>query len=248
MNIKFPLLTKDDIDVRIGQISKADPNKASLLLYQDARCGMKYLDKVVGATNWQKRYYEAKGLLICAISIYDSDRHEWVEKSDTGSTGTIEEEKSIASDSFKRACVCWGLARELYSAPDIWVKIESKYDKFYVKEIAYNQANEISKLVIIDSQGNVAYTFPKNAKVVDNSPKGEPKPQPTTQPKPSSESEKLGLEDYMTISNYLMTATDEEITKLENFILTKYGTKDYRDLNKNAGTLVANYVRKKVNG
>ena len=240
MEIKFPLLTKDDIEIRIGQISKNDPNKASLLLYQDARCGMKYFDKVVGPLNWKKSYYEAKGLLICAISVYNSETKEWVEKADTGSAGSIEEEKSIASDSFKRACVCWGLARELYSAPDIWVNIESKYDKFYVKEIGYNQDQEINKLVIVNAKGDIAYSFPKGAKV--STPKTEETPK---QEKPKMNG-KIGLEDYMTISNYLMTASDDDIVKFENYLISKYNTKDYRDLGETEGTIVANFIRKKV--
>jgi len=239
MEIKFPLLTKDDIEIRIGQISKADPNKASLLLYQDARCGMKYLDKVVGACNWQKRYYEAKGLLICAVAIYDSEKKEWVEKADTGSAGSIEEEKSIASDSFKRVCVNWGLARELYSAPDIWVKIKDKYDKFYVKEIGYNNNSEISKLIIVNAQGEVVYTYPKNATASIPTPKVEVRL--TEQPKT-----KISAQDIIDISNYLMIASDEDVTKFENYLITKYGTKDYRDLDETNGLMVANFVRKKV--
>ena len=246
MDIKFPLLTKDDIDIRIGQISKSDPNKASLLLYQDARCGMKYLDKVVGPTNWQKRYYEAKGLLICAVSIYDAEKKQWIEKCDTGSAQNIEEEKSIASDSFKRVCVNWGLARELYSAPDIWVKIKDKYDKFYVKEIAYDKNEEISKLIIVNGNGEIVYTFPKNAKSNDYAPKQEPKT--VEQPKPSASNEKIALEDYMLISNYLMTASDEDITKFNNYIIATYGKNDWKDLNANEGQLVANQVRRKTNG
>lgn len=238
MEIKFPLLTKDDIEIRIGQISKNNPNKASLLLYQDARCGMKYLDKVVGAVNWQKRYYEAKGLLICAISIYDSEKHEWVEKADTGSAGTIEEEKSIASDSFKRACVCWGLARELYSAPnDIWVDIESKYDKFYVKEIGYKD-QEIAKLVITNDKGNIVYSFPRIGTMKNEAPKQKEESKP--------KNGKIKLEDYFTIQNYLATATDEQITQFENWLLTKYGNKDYRDLNENDGTIVANQIKRRT--
>ena len=162
--LRFPLLTKDDIELRIGQMSK-DGTKASLLLYQDARCAMKYLDQVVGAMNWQKRYYEVRGLVICSIGIYDEDRHEWVWKDDTGSSGSIEEEKSIISDSTKRAAVAWGLARELYTAPDIWVKVESKYDKFKVASISYNEDREIKTLEIANKNNEIVYSYGLNKKV-----------------------------------------------------------------------------------
>ena len=162
--LRFPLLTKDDIELRIGQMSK-DGTKASLLLYQDARCAMKYLDQVVGAMNWQKRYYEVRGLVLCSIGIYDEERKEWVWKDDTGSSGSIEEEKSIISDSTKRAVVAWGLARELYTAPDIWVKINSKYDKFKVASISYNENREIKTLEIANEKNEIVYSYGTYKKV-----------------------------------------------------------------------------------
>lgn len=172
--IKFPLLTKDDIELRIGQMSK-DNTKASLLLYQDARCGMKYLDQIVGANKWQKKYYEVRGLVICSLGIYDDDLQQWLWKDDTGTAGSIEEEKSIVSDSFKRCCVCWGLARELYTSPTIWVKVESKYDKFYVRSITYNENREIKTLVIENEKHEVVYSYPKGANVSNNATYGENK-------------------------------------------------------------------------
>jgi len=168
--LKFPLLTKDDIELRIGQMSK-DQSKATLLLYQDARCGMKYLDQVVGAGNWQKKYYEVRGLVICSLGIYDEDRHEWTWKDDTGTAGSIEEEKSIISDSFKRSCVAWGLARELYTAPTIWVKVESKYDKFKVVNITYNENREIKTLEIANEKGEIVYSYGTYKKVSQTSEK-----------------------------------------------------------------------------
>lgn len=165
--IKFPLLNADDIECRIGQLSK-DNTKASLLLYQDARCGMKYLDQEVGAENWQKKFYAVNNLVICSLGIKTDDG--WIWKDDTGSAGSIEEEKSIISDSFKRACVCWGIGRELYTAPDVWVKIETKYDKFFVKEIGYNSKNEINKLVIVDKNGVVVYELGAKKQSFENKP------------------------------------------------------------------------------
>ena len=170
--IKFPLLTKEDIEVRIGQFNQ-DKTKASLLLYQDARCGMKYLDQVVGVNKWQKKYYEVRGLVICSLGIYDEDLQQWLWKDDTGTAGSIEEEKSVISDSFKRCCVCWGLARELYSSPNIWVEIKSKYDKFYVKSITYNENREIKTLEIENEKHEIVFSYPKNLNVSNNAVKNE---------------------------------------------------------------------------
>ena len=243
--LKFPLLTKDDIDVRIGQKSKKDPNKVSLLLYQDARCGMKYLDQVVGVGNWQKRYYECKGLVICAVSIYDEEKKQWVEKSDTGSAGDFEVEKSLASDSFKRVCVCWGLARELYTAPDIWVKTEGNYDKFFVKKIGYNANREICELFIANANGEIVYSYPKNA-ILDK---------PQTQPKqekplaePFTETRKvIRFEDLTFIKNWLMTAPDNMIERFENWLFTNFETRNPDYLTEGQGAVVVKTLKEKYN-
>ena len=78
---------------------------------------------------------------------------QWVSKEDTGTESFTEKEKGLASDSFKRACFNWGIGRELYTAPFIWVNYIMKYQekasryklnsgvKFSVKEITYNDNN-----------------------------------------------------------------------------------------------------------
>lgn len=141
---KFRDLKADEIDVRIGTIKE---NKGlQLLLYKDARVDMNILDETVGAENWQREHYECKGNLFCKVGI--NTQNGWIFKSDCGSESNTEAEKGEASDSFKRACVNWGIGRELYTAPYIWVSnnlcnITAKTkgtgyvcnDKFIVKEI-----------------------------------------------------------------------------------------------------------------
>lgn len=51
----------------------------------------------------------------------DADKSQWISKEDTGTESFTEKEKGLASDSFKRACFNWGIGRELYTAPDMWV-------------------------------------------------------------------------------------------------------------------------------
>ena len=93
----------------------------------------------------------------------------WVEKEDTGTESFAEKEKGLASDSFKRACFNWGIGRELYTAPFIWI-FETKYigknkegklglkDKFYVNSISIE--NKIIKsLIITDSKGNAIFKY-----------------------------------------------------------------------------------------
>ena len=160
--MKFRLLKADEIDVRVSTINERG---CSLLLYKDARCDMRILDETVGADKWQRRHYECKGNLFCSVGIYNGN--EWIWKDDCGAESYTEKEKGEASDSFKRACVNWGIGRELYTAPSIWVPIKDndgnaiisiekdektgKYktrDKFYVSKIAYGENGKIIGLAI----------------------------------------------------------------------------------------------------
>ena len=124
--IKFRDLTANEIDVRVGMCKD---NGLTLLLYKDARCDMTILDETVGAENWEREHYECKGNLFCKVGINTEFENEtnlpnWVYKSDCGTESNTEKEKGEASDSFKRACVNWGIGRELYTAPFTWIKAD----------------------------------------------------------------------------------------------------------------------------
>ena len=156
--IKFRDLTANEIDVRIGQISKSG-NGISLLLYKDARCDMAILDETVGAENWQRDHYECKGNLFCRVGINTNLNAEdsferWVFKSDCGTESNTEKEKGEASDSFKRACVNWGIGRELYTSPFIWINpMDDKGQENYkLKDGKCNNRFVVEKIVIADKR------------------------------------------------------------------------------------------------
>lgn len=148
--MQFRELHRDEIECRISTINEKG---LSLLLYKDARCDMNILDEVVGSENWQRTHEVVNGNLFCNLGIninyaVPSKPAEWVWKQDVGTESYTEKEKGQASDSFKRACFNWGIGRELYTAPFIWINVsdcnikEVKgkkvcYDKFYVEDIAY---------------------------------------------------------------------------------------------------------------
>lgn len=129
--MNFRELTAEDIEVR-AQSVKA--NGLVLLLYKNARVDMAILDETVGAENWQREHYECKGNLFCRVGIRCKDattaRDEWIWKSDCGTESNTEAQKGEASDSFKRACFNWGIGRELYTSPFIWLDA----DKCNIKE------------------------------------------------------------------------------------------------------------------
>ena len=128
--MKFRNLTADEIEVRVAMVKEKG---VGLLLYKDARCDMNILDETVGAENWERHHFDVKGSLFCALRIrvprYETDPdgkqilagYEWVEKCDCGTESNMEAKKGESSDSFKRAGFCWGIGRELYTAPFIWV-------------------------------------------------------------------------------------------------------------------------------
>ena len=97
----------------------------------------------------------------CTVSIYDSDLKEWISKEDTGTESSTEAEKGLASDSFKRACFNWGIGRELYTAPFIWIPSEKCninqgkcFDKFRVEKIKIEN-KKITGLAIWNDTKNI---------------------------------------------------------------------------------------------
>ena len=116
----FRDLRADEIECRVAQ---AKQNGVSILLYKDARCDQNILDETVGPMGWQRQH--SRDNANCTVSIWDKEKGMWVGKEDTGKESNTEAEKGLASDSFKRACFNWGIGRELYTAPFIWVKAEA---------------------------------------------------------------------------------------------------------------------------
>lgn len=173
---EFRKLRADEIDCRIGTINEKG---LSLLLYKDARCDMNVLDETVGPLNWKREHTRENRN--CIVSIWDSEKKEWISKEDTGTESNTEAEKGLASDSFKRACVNWGIGRELYTAPFIWVKAEDCNivpgfngkkkcsDKFIVTKLNYKENGDIDGLAITNSRTSKLVfvqmpTDPKNKK------------------------------------------------------------------------------------
>lgn len=160
---RFRALRADEVDARVGTCNEKG---FSLLLYKDARCDQNILDETVKPENWQRRHYEVKGNMFCSVGIYDTEKKEWIWKDDCGTESNTEKEKGEASDSFKRACFNWGIGRELYTAPFIYIKgnTEQKGSKYvpvfrnFKVLVLENKDGKISKLQI-SGDGDVIYEF-----------------------------------------------------------------------------------------
>jgi hypothetical protein len=171
------LLGKEDIDVRVAQTNTYNNNgqlvvKVSLLLYKDARVDMKVLDELFTPMGWKRTHKLIGDRLYCQVEVWDAEKKEWICKEDVGVESNTEAEKGQASDSFKRACVNWGIGRELYTAPRIVVELkENEYTKdqnnrikvwatFSVNSIGYDtKTRTITSLEIQERFGNVRYSM-----------------------------------------------------------------------------------------
>lgn len=172
-------LRADEIEVKVKQVGEKG---AVALLYKTARTDMAVLDEAFGQNNWTNDYKEIKGNLYCGIGIRMADTGEYVWRWDCGIESRADDEgnekKGEASDAFKRAGTRWGIGRELYTSPFIFLSVSTvaagkdtkgrpryalvdKFASFSVKKIGYDENRRISELVIEDEKGNIVYTFPK---------------------------------------------------------------------------------------
>lgn len=222
----FRLLRADEIECRVATVKE---NGCSVLLYKDARCDQNILDETVGNMNWQRKHSRENAN--CTVGIWDTEKKIWVEKEDTGTESFTEKEKGLASDSFKRACFNWGIGRELYTAPFIWIKagdceIKPKgqgyttSDRFDVKDIGYDDNGVINRLVIVNNS--------KNGKTVFVMGKKDSRPEKTADEK---------AEDQMN-KNLQKKITKKELAILNNtlsndqaaWVLENFGIGDLSDL------------------
>ncbi len=166
-NWAIRLLRADEIECRVAAVNEKG---LSLLLFKDARVDQKILDETFTPFGWRRTHQSIDGNLYCTVEVWDSGKGQWIAKQDVGTTSYSEKEKGQASDSFKRACFNWGIGRELYTAPFIWVpstkaaiqKKENRYitqDRFSICAISYNSQREISALSIANNRGQTVFQW-----------------------------------------------------------------------------------------
>lgn len=162
------LLRAEEIDCRAQRVTNSG---CQLLLYKDARCDMAILDETFGEMNWKRSHEFKNGSNYCTVSIYDPDRKEWISREDIGTPSMTEQQKGEASDAFKRACVNFGIGRELYTAPNIWINLEASevterngkptlaWGVAFRVSAIYYYGREICGLNIVDGNNKERYAF-----------------------------------------------------------------------------------------
>lgn len=176
--MEFRALTEKEIDARVATVNEKG---CSLLLYKDARCDMRILDESVGSERWQRKHELINENLFCNVGINfpAEDGDHWVWKQDVGTESYTEKEKGQASDSFKRACFNWGIGRELYTAPYIWIPAKdvaliqknnkwSTYDKFKVEQIIIKDGEIVALSIRNESLKRRVFLYDVRKKDVDN--------------------------------------------------------------------------------
>ncbi len=159
------LLRAEEIECRVAAINGKG---LSLLLFKDARVDQRILDETFTPFGWRRSHQGINGSLYCTVEVWDREKGQWIAKQDVGTAGYAEKEKGQASDSFKRACFNWGVGRELYTAPFIWIPAgkaeilerKGRYvtpDRFRVRSIACNSQREIRALSIVNGKGQTVF-------------------------------------------------------------------------------------------
>ncbi len=181
-----------DVSWKIQRTTK-DKTRGLAVPYLDARAISDRLDSVLGQNNWRDAYTKwhsfskevrengkeiQKGFdsQLCTIYVYDSERKEWIGKTDGAENTDFESIKGGISDSFKRAAVKWNVGRYLYAFEAQWVTLEEQYGRQVITEA------EIKKLE------KKYLEFIAKIFGADNSVAGKNKP--TTNPKSGQEKPK----------------------------------------------------------
>ena len=164
----FRDLRADEIECRVARVTEYG---VSLLLYKDARCDQTILDETVGEFGWQRGH--TRDNANCIVSLWDEKKQQWISKEDTGTESNTEKEKGLASDSFKRSCTNFGIGRELYTAPFIWVKAEDCsslklnnksgryqcYDSFEVQKIIIEKKKIVALAIKNTKTGKTCFVW-----------------------------------------------------------------------------------------
>jgi len=153
--LRNPFSSKD-VEWKV-QVTAQGKEEGMVVAYLDARTVQNRLDEVVGPFNWKNVYsLWHDNSQICGISIFNSERNEWVTKYDGAECSDIQPIKGGLSDSFKRAAIAWGIGRYLYSLGNVWVELEPKGKSFVIKKNQYSKLESEYNAAVKRIFGNAA--------------------------------------------------------------------------------------------
>lgn len=112
-------LQPNEVIWKAGEPTKKK-NMSKVMPYIDNRAVLNRLDDCFGAGGWQNKLREVKDGFIAGLML-KNDEGEWLTRWDGAGLTDFEAVKGGISDAQKRAAHQWGLGRELYSYPDVYV-------------------------------------------------------------------------------------------------------------------------------
>lgn len=217
-------LNKSEIDFRVGMIKKTGEKVwCTLLAYKDARVDMAMLDDEFGQMYWQTEYKrDSKGVLQCGIGVFDSAHNHWVWKWSNGTESQTEAQKGEYSDAFKRAGFMWGIGRELYDVPTLFVTLNK--DEYYMQGDKFKQTNkfqpnkwdwEITNKHIKATQKGVQRVFAKYDEVVDMPNSKQDTPSNSKPRTPQKKVVKFGTEEFTKVVDWIVEEKGTIIKAIE---------------------------------
>jgi len=125
------------------RIQSARNGKTIVVPYLQNRAVMDRFDLAFSPDGWKNEFREwrEKGVL-CGLSVLCDG--QWVTKYDGADETQIESTKGGFSDSMKRAAVQWGLGRDLYKYPRVFIEGEHKW----LPEWAVSRLDDLVKAFI----------------------------------------------------------------------------------------------------
>lgn len=111
------------------KIQTSKNGKTLVVPYIDNRAVMSRLDECFSPEKWESTFTPFDKGFICTITI------NGIQKSDGSDLSDIEPIKGGISNAMKRAASQWGLGRELYKYPKIYITGEHKYipDEYLIR-------------------------------------------------------------------------------------------------------------------
>lgn len=119
------------------RVSNSKNGKMLVVPYITNRCVMDGFDEAFTPAGWQNTFSEwrDKGVK-CGIGVKIDN--EWVWKYDGADESNIEATKGGFSDSMKRVAVQWGLGRDLYNYPAVYIEADGGYIPSWAKKKLHN--------------------------------------------------------------------------------------------------------------
>lgn len=179
-----PSAPLEDVEWRVD--GKPYENRSRFVAYVSAATVARLMDQWLGPENWSDDYERDEGSkgMWCTIRV-NADDDEWIPKRDIGVPSNFEAEKGTVSDAFKRcACIKWGVARNVWSLPQLWAPCKVYTDRKGNEQAQPNDKTLPSIRKQLQQMGYEATGIKVGASQSDSDLAGSEQSEPTAAPEP----------------------------------------------------------------